>query len=168
MLSMTVLKALNDQITMEFHASNVYLQYSAWADAQGLTGCSEFLRTHSKEERDHMLKIFDYIQASNEMPLLGHIEAPNVSFNTIEELFKDALKHEEDVTASIKNIYEIAFREKDYATVSLMQWFVDEQHEEEKLVNTMLDRISLIGLETPSALLFIDQEAQKLSAHDTE
>ncbi len=166
MLSAPVLKALNNQVTMEFHASNVYLQYSAWADSRGLTGCSAFLRKHSEEERAHMQKIFDYIQASGEMPILGHIEAPEASFENIEDLFQAALKHEEAVTASITKIYTLALAEKDYATVGLMQWSADEQHEEEDLVRRMLDRIALIGINNPSALLFIDKEAEKISAHD--
>ncbi len=166
MLSTTILKVLNDQVTMEFQASHIYLQYSAWADFRGLTGCSAFLRTHSQEEREHMQKIFDYIQTSGGMPTLGYIEAPEASFDDIQALFTSALKHEEKVTAAIHRIYDLALSEKDYATLSFMQWFVDEQHEEEDLIHRMLDRIALIGLENPSALFFIDQEARTLSAHD--
>lgn len=159
----SVLNALNNQINMEFYASNAYLQYAAWADNQGLSGCADFLRTHSEEERQHMEKIYTYVIDSGEMPILGSIDAPETSFNSVEHLFKIVLKHEESVTASINALYELAFTEKDFATANFMQWFINEQHEEENLVNSVLDRIALIGLDSPSALYLIDQEVPKVT-----
>ena len=158
-----VLDALNNQVNMEFFASNAYLQYAAWADTQGLTGCADFLRGHGEEERVHMQKIYNYILDSGETPILGKIDAPETSFNSIEELFNTVLKHEKAVTKSICKIYELATKEKDYATANFMQWFVNEQHEEENLVNSVLDRIALIGLDSPSALYLIDQEVPKVT-----
>lgn len=163
MLNKTVLNALNKQINMEFFASNAYLQYSAWADDQGLSGCAEFLRGHSAEERQHMEKIYTYVLDSGEMPIIGTIDAPETAFNSIDELFKTVLKHEQAVTASINSLYELAFNEKDFATANFMQWFVNEQHEEENLVNAVLDRIALIGLDTPGALYLIDKEVPTIT-----
>jgi ferritin len=162
MLSPATLAMLNEQINLEFFSSNVYLQMSAWCDNEGLEGCAGFLDLHADEEMAHMKRIWTYVNEAGEMAKLGALEEPPTSFESIADLFEQVYKHEQHVTASINKIAQAAFAEPDMTTFNFMQWFVAEQHEEEALVRTILDKIKIIGLEG-KGLYFIDQEIGKLA-----
>ncbi|MDX9861877.1 MAG: non-heme ferritin [Rhodospirillales bacterium] len=165
MLSPKMLKLLNAQINLEFFSSNVYLQMSAWAENEGLTGCAAFLSKHAGEEMGHMRRIWTYVLESGSMPVLGSLKEPPSKIKDVNELFEDVYKHEQHVTAKINELAQAAFEEKDMFTFNFLQWFIAEQHEEEALARTILDRIKVIGLDG-KGLYFIDQEAAKLAGAD--
>lgn len=157
MLSKNLLVKLNTQVTLEFFSSNLYLQMSAWCDSKGLNGSAKFLRAHAQEEMEHMHKIFDYIQDTGALAIIDTIEKPESEFNDLKEVFTKIYKHEKMITAQINQLVDIALSEKDYSTFNFLQWYVAEQHEEEKLFKSILDKMDVIGLEG-RGLFMIDRE----------
>jgi len=166
MLSPKMVDLLNAQVNLEFFSSNVYLQMGAWADNEGLEGCTSFLTMHADEEMGHMRRIWNYVQEAGEMPKLGTIPEPQNSFKDVREIFEAVYEHEKLVTAKIHEIAHAAFEAKDMATFNFIQWFVAEQHEEETLARNILDKIKIIGLDG-KGLYFIDQEVGKFAAAES-
>ncbi|MCA9784428.1 MAG: non-heme ferritin [Calditrichaeota bacterium] len=162
MLSEKLGQMLNQQINMEFYSSNLYLQMSAWCQSKGLEGCAAFLRRHAGEEMMHMQKMFDFVNESGRMALVGAIEAPTATFESPAALFQAAFEHEQQVTASIGQLVEASMAERDFSTLNFLQWFVSEQHEEEALYRNILDKFELIGT-SGQGLFFIDREIAQLA-----
>ena len=161
MLSSNMINKLNEQINLEFYSSNLYLQMASWCENQGLDGCNSFLRHHAQEEMEHMQKLFNYVNETGAMAIVGAIEAPPHQYDSVRDVFLATYKHECLVTKKINELAHTAFTEQDYSTFNFLQWYVSEQHEEEKLFKTILDRIDMIGLEN-KGLYYIDQEVAKL------
>ncbi len=162
MLSKKLEEQLNKQVKMEAKASFLYLSMASWCEQKRLNGAANFYYAHAEEERQHMLKIFKFI---NEMG--GHAIAPEVKevdtdFKDIKNIVQRSLESEEAVTASVHKLTELAREEKDYGTYNFMQFYVDEQREEEVLFNNVLDRIELIGLEG-QGLYYIDKELEAMN-----
>ena len=163
MLSQTMVDKLNEQINLEFYSSNLYLQMASWCESQGLEGCATFFHAHAQEEMQHMQKLFDYVNETGAMAIIGSIDAPPHQYETVRHVFELTYEHECEVTKSINRLAHTAFSEQDYSTFNFLQWYVAEQHEEEKLFKSILDKIDMIGLEGNS-LYFIDQEVTKIQA----
>ncbi len=144
-ISVRMLKALNEQISMEAYASNYYLSVASWCEAIGYEGSAGFFFRQIDEERQHMLKVIHYLTGIGINPVIPSVEQPPKTFNSLEAACKTALKNEEAVTKSIYNMVEFAQEEKDYNTYSFLQWFVDEQMEEEKSFGAILHKFDLIG-----------------------
>ncbi|OCJ67913.1 ferroxidase [Agrobacterium tumefaciens] len=144
---------LNDLLNGELRAHHAYLQAAAWAAERNLDGCYKFLLGHAAEELEHMHRIFSFL---NELP------APQVTANDIKGLFAIVAQHESRVTAAINAAVDLARSEKDHATTSFLQWFVNEQHEEDSLCRTIMGKIELIG-DGPNALYLIDREIGELA-----
>ncbi len=154
MLSTTIQKALNDQISIEAESSQIYLAMASWAEVQGLSGVASFMYAQSDEERDHMLKLVRYINERGGHAKISKIVAPSVEFGSFKEMFKTLFKHEVFVSKSINVLVDISLQEKDYATHNFLQWYVAEQIEEESQARTILDKINLIGNEKSGLYLF--------------
>ncbi len=163
MLSEKMLKKLNNQVMLEFYSSNLYLQMSAWCDHKGLNGSAKFLRAHAAEEKEHMQKIFDYIQDTGALAIIDTIEKPESEFKNLKEIFTKTYKHEKMITKKINDLVDVALNEKDYSTFNFLQWYVSEQHEEEKLFKSILDKIDIIGLEG-RGLFMVDREIGNIQA----
>lgn len=162
MLSKSLEKALNEQVSVEAHASFAYLAMGSWCEQQGMTGAAKFFFAQSAEERGHMLKIFHYINSVKGHALAPAVKQPTLKFKGIVEMVKEALGNEEKVTASVYKLSELAQNEKDYGTYNFMQFYVDEQREEEVLFNHILERIELIGTEGMGKY-YIDKELEALA-----
>lgn len=162
MISDKMKNALNEQIQLEGQASSLYLSMSVWCDQKGLEGCAQFLRRQSEEEREHMLRIFDYMSEVDVMALTPGIQEPEHDFPSIQELFKRVYAHEQKVSNSIYRLLQIALEENDYTTQHFLQWYVAEQKEEENLMRSILDKINLIG-EGPMTLYYIDKEVAAIN-----
>ncbi|MFV0266690.1 MAG: non-heme ferritin [Draconibacterium sp.] len=161
MLKENVLKKLNEQVTAEHYASNLYLAMSSWCTEQGLNGAARFLREHSKEELEHMYRLFDYINETGSMAIVSSIEAPPPQFDSLKDVFEQTYKHELLVTEKINDLVDLTLSEKDYSSFNFLQWYVSEQHEEEALFKGILDRIDIVGLEGRS-LFLLDQEVGRI------
>lgn len=144
MLSPKMQTALNSQINAEFWSAFLYLSMSADFASKGLMGFSNWMYVQYKEEEDHAQRFFNYIIDRNGKPEIQPIKAVKTSWKTPLEALEETLIHEQKVTAMIGNLVTVATEEKDYATQSMLKWFIDEQVEEEKTVQALIDDLSLI------------------------
>jgi ferritin len=145
MLKKKVEDICNRQVEREGYSSNLYLAMASWAETNGFAGVAQWLYIQSDEERIHMLKFIKYINERGGKAIMPAMKKPPVDYKGVEDLFKDVLKHEEFVTASINEIVALTLAEKDFNTNNFVQWFVTEQVEEEASVRTILDKLHLVG-----------------------
>jgi ferritin len=162
MLSDKLIGLLNAQITLEFYSSNLYLQMAAWCDHKGYAGGADFLGQHASEEYQHGRKLFTYICETGGRALIGQIAAPAADYDGIQAIFAQTLAHEEMVTAKINALVKTAMDEGDFSTFNFLQWYTAEQHEEEKVFRTIVDRIRVIGIDG-KGIYWIDKEIGKLA-----
>ena len=144
-ISSATVKALNNQIAMEADASNYYLSMASWCEQTGYEGAAKFFYGYSEEERQHMLKIVRFINGVGVTAVIPQAKQPPKTFKSLESVIKTALKNEQAVTVSIHKLSELVRKQKDYSTSSLLEWFVNEQVEEEQLFEGILQKFSLIG-----------------------
>tara|TARA_A100001037_G_scaffold8934_2_gene8803 strand:+ start:6896 stop:7414 length:519 start_codon:yes stop_codon:yes gene_type:complete len=147
MVSKKVISKLNEQVLHEANASQSYLAMAIWADTKSLDGIAAFFYEQSQEEREHMLKIIKFINDVNGKAIIPQLEAPIANFNSIKDALIQSLKNENHVTSSINELTSLALDEKDHASYNFLQWFVEEQLEEEQQFEFLIDRISMIGEE---------------------
>lgn len=157
MVSEKIIDLVNQQITKEQYAAQLYLSMSAWFYAQDLDGIGNYFRVQSKEELMHADKMFDYVNDIGGQIILNEVPKPPHEFNNALEIFEKALEHERLVTKSIFNIVKAANEESDFATTSFLQWFINEQVEEESSASTLVSKIKMVK-DNPSALYLFDQE----------
>lgn len=157
MLSKPVQDALNRQIVSEFASSYLYLSMSAYCEGRNLVGFAHWLRLQSQEETAHALRLFDLVLDRGGQVLLQAIEAPAADFESPLDVMQRVLAHEQQVTALLSELYDLAARENDHTTQAQLQWFLTEQVEEEKTAGTIVDQLKLIGGQG-SALLLLDRE----------
>lgn len=144
-ISAKMKKALNDQIGLEANASNSYLAMASWCEVTGYEGASSFFYAQSDEERTHMLKVVHYLNDMGAPATIPAIKSPVASYKSLETMIKTALKSEQTVTAAIHKMVEIAQKEKDHSTYAFLEWFVNEQVQEETKFETILQKFDLIG-----------------------
>jgi len=145
MLSKGIAQILNEQIEKEGYSSNLYLAMATWAEANGYNGISKWLYAQSEEERVHMFKVIEYLGERDEHAIIPEFKKPPIDYKNIPDLFGEVLKHEQYITGSINDIVAKAIEEKDYTTHSWVQWFVNEQIEEEASVREIMDKLKLVG-----------------------
>jgi len=155
MLSKKIQAALNEQIKIEAESSQAYLAMASWAEIQpGIDNVTSFFYKHSDEERQHMLKLIHFVNERGGFATVPALPQPAVTFPSIKHAFAALLKHEMFVSESINKCMDVAFEEKDYATISFLQWYVAEQIEEEALARTLNDKLELIGDDKSGMYLF--------------
>lgn len=162
MLSKKVEKALNKQIALEGYASFLYLSMASWCDNEGFEGSAKFMHRQSEEEHEHMMKLFHYISEMDGHALAPAIKQPPTTFTSIVKLFEEVYAHEQKVTKSIHDLVALSGSEKDHTTFNFLQWYVEEQREEEALMRSIMDKIKLIG-GGPQSLYYIDKEIEKIN-----
>ena len=153
----TVLEAINRQISNEFSASFSYLSMAAWCEHRQFTGAGRWLRLQSQEEHAHAMKLFDFVLARNHQSSVRGIEPPRGEFSSLLEVFEAAQQQEQAVSAQIDSLYELAFKEKVFAAMAELQWFVTEQVEEEKTIREIVSKLRMVQGDS-SALLDLDRE----------
>jgi ferritin len=153
----TVFRAINEQINSEFGASYTYLAMAGFCEHQKFPGASKWLRLQSEEERLHGLKLFNFVLARDLAVDLKAIDRPNTAFDSLAAVFEQALVHEQRVTLQINELYELCFKEKAFAEMTELQWFLTEQVEEEKVARQIVAKFRLVKND-PAALLDLDRE----------
>ncbi|WP_372751318.1 ferritin [Labilibaculum sp.] len=143
-INKNVEKILNKQINEEFWSAYFYLSMSNYCNANGMPGFANWMKVQFQEETSHAMKMLDYINERSGRVILEPIAEVPAEWNGILEIFEETLKHEELVTSLINDCVNVAIEEKDHATVNFLQWFVDEQVEEEATVNEILDQLKMI------------------------
>jgi ferritin len=159
MLTKKVEEFCNRQIEREGYSSNLYLAMAAWAEKKGMAGIGGWLYTQSDEERMHMLKFIKYVTERGGKAVIPAFKQPPVEYKNIKELFREVLKHEQFISSSINEVLGVAISENDYATTNWIQWFVNEQVEEENSVQVILDKLELAG---EAGLYFLDRDINAL------
>ncbi len=144
MLSEKMKDALNKQVNAELYSSYLYLSMAAYFDSINLNGFAQWMKAQAKEEVGHAMKIYKYIYDRGSSVVLESIDKPPVEWNSPLNAFEDAYKHEQKVSEMINNLVVIAREEKDYATENFLQWFVEEQVEEEASVDEIVQKLKYV------------------------
>ena len=148
---------LNEQINKEFYSAYLYLDMANYYDQLDLDGYANYYMVQAQEERDHALLFMKYMQANGLKVTLEAIGKPDKTFHTVLDPLEVAAEHERYVTALINNIYKEAHSAGDFRTMKFLDWFVDEQMEEEESADAMVSRYHLFG-QDPRGLYLLDQE----------
>ena len=148
---------LNDQINKEFYSAYLYLDIANYYDSLDLDGYANYYMVQAQEERDHALLFMKYMQINGLKVTLEAIGKPDKTFAAVLDPMEVAAEHERYVTALINNIYKEAHAAGDFRTMKFLEWFVDEQMEEEESADTMVNRYKLFG-QDPRGLYLLDQE----------
>lgn len=157
MLTKSIEAAINAQINAELWSAYLYLSMSAWCAANGKPGMSNWFQVQFQEEQDHARIFFNYVLRRGGKIELQPIEAVKTEWASPLEVFEDTLSHEQKVTSLINNLYSLATDEKDYATQSLLKWFIDEQVEEEENASGLIDNLRMIS-DNGYGLFMLDKE----------
>lgn len=157
MLKPRIVDLMNEQIVLEIHSAHLYYAMSSWFDEQGLEGYAHWYYIQGKEELDHAMILFNYLETVGERPLIGTIEGPDHEFADVKDILEKTYEHEQFITKSINEIYDAAMEENDYASKPVLDWFVAEQIEEEDNTSSNLDRYELFGKD-PQGLHALDKE----------
>ena len=145
MLHKKVEDICNRQVEREGYSSNLYLAMASWAENNGMAGIASWLYVQADEERLHMLKFIKYINERGGKSIIPLFKKPVAEYKSVEDVFSQVLKHEEFVTASINEIVQVTLDLKDYTTQNFLQWFVNEQIQEEASARAILDKLRLVG-----------------------
>lgn len=151
-----MVKAFNEQINKEFYSSYLYLAMGAWAESEDLPGVANWMKVQAQEEISHAMILFNYVAERGGRVVLDKIDKPQSSFKDIVDVFAQTLKHEEFVTASINKLMDLAIKESDHASKARLEWFVDEQVEEEANAGALLATAKRV--DTGQGLIMMDRE----------
>ncbi len=156
-MNQKVQDALNEQINAELHSAYIYLSMSAHFEEQSLSGMAQWMRLQAEEEMAHTMRLYDFVHARGGTVILEAVEGPPTEWGTPVSIFEAALAHEKKITGMIHDLYALATDEKDYPAQSMLQWFVDEQVEEEDNVGNVVDQLKMVSDDLPG-LLLMDRE----------
>ncbi len=153
MISKTMQDAFNEQIKNEFYSAYLYLSMSAYFESINMPGSAKWMRTQFGEEQMHALKMVDFVVDRGGNVALKAIDAPQAAFASPIAPWELVLEHERKVTSLIHKLYEQAVKENDYASQTMLTWFITEQVEEEKNATLMLERFRQAGTNAATLLL---------------
>jgi len=157
MIKKKVEKALNDQINEELFSAYLYLSMSAWFESQNLRGFGRWMQVQAKEEVGHAMKLYGFIHERGGTVELKEIKGPSKKFQSPLAAFEAAYKHEQHISGCIDKLTNLAIQEGDHATQIFLQWFVNEQVEEEASADEVVQKLKLAGTHT-GALFMLDRE----------
>lgn len=157
MLDSDIQDAINTQIRNEYYSSYLYLSMSAYCESRSFPGCASWLRRQSEEELVHAMKLFDYMVDRGARVVLESIDQPPSEFGDLLEVFEEVLEHEREVTGMINSLYDLAVSQNDHATAVALHWFIEEQVEEEKSAEEVVEKLKLAS-DNGAALMILDAE----------
>ena len=160
MISKAMQEAINEQINKELYSSYLYLSMAAFFENKNLPGFAAWLRVQADEERGHGMKLYGHLLDRGGRVQLKAIAAPEFEWKSNLEAFRVVQEHEAKVTASINALYELALKEKDYPAQVLLQWYINEQVEEEKNAAEIVQQLELIDAHG-TAVLMLDHQLGK-------
>ncbi len=149
--------ALNEQINRELFSSYLYLSMAAYFESQSFPGMAQWMRYQAQEENAHAMKFYEFVHERNGRVALKEIAEPKTEWQSPLNAFEEAMAHEQLITGCINELADLSLEEKDHAAHSFLQWFVNEQVEEESTVQAILDKLNLVG-DNGVALFMVDQE----------
>jgi ferritin len=154
--------SLNKQINAEEHSSRLYFAMAIWCERNGFAGSAKYLYAHAEEERMHMVKLVHYVNERGGNVVTDSLPKPKNDWDNILAIFKEVLAHEEMVTSMINSMFEVCMQEKDYLTSNFLQWYIQEQVEEEAGARDVLDKLKLAG-GSQGGLFHFDKEMDALA-----
>ncbi len=157
MIDSKILKILNEQIKHEFDSAHLYLSMSAYLEGGSFPGMASWMRLQAQEEHLHAMKFFTYIHDRGGKVILEGIDKPKASWKSTLDIFTDTYKHEQKVTNLVNNIADIADKMRDRATLSFIQWYIDEQVEEEANASLIVEKLKMINGDV-GGLMILDKE----------
>jgi len=160
MLTKKIQKGLSAQLNHEFYSAYLYLAMSAYCTHKDFNGAANWLKMQYEEEHMHATKIYNYLVEQGVHVSLKEIAKPPKNFGTLLNVFELSLEHEQIMTGRLNDLSDLALKEKDHATYNLLQWFVNEQVEEEASVSEIISKIKLVKKDG-FGLLMIDNELNK-------
>ncbi|WP_158366680.1 non-heme ferritin [Candidatus Williamhamiltonella defendens] len=162
MIKDSIVKKLNQQMNLEFDSASLYLQMSAWCSYKGFEGSAMCLKRHAQEEMQHMQRMFDYLCDINQQPIVDSVKKPQNNFESLIHLFEKTYNNEKIISMKINDLCDLALTEKDFSTFEFLQWYVSEQHEEEKLFKSIVAKLNLVG-SSSEGLFLVDKELKDLN-----
>jgi ferritin len=160
MMDQDLLAAFNQQINNELSSAYFYLSMAAYLESANLPGMAHWMRVQYQEETEHGMKFFDYLNDRNGRVSLQAIAQPPVEFKSALDVFEQTLAHEQKVTCNIYGLYELALQKKDYPSQVFLQWFINEQVEEEKEAGQIVENLKLL-CDKPHSLIYMDKQLGK-------
>ncbi len=160
MLSEKLVKAFNSQINAELFSSYLYLSMAAYLQKAKFSGFSKWMVAQAEEEKEHALKLFNFLVEVGAEIELEAIEKPKINWEGPKNVFEEALHHEHYITDRINKLMDLAIEEKCHAARTLLNWFVDEQVEEVANASEIVDKFEMIG-ESKGSLYMLDRELGK-------
>ncbi len=157
MISKKMEDAINDQVTAEIYSAHLYLSMSAYLESIDLPGFAHWMQIQYQEEISHAFKMFNYIIERDGRSRISQIDEPPFEWNSVLDVFEVAYAHEQKVTGLINNLVDIALDEKDHASHIFLQWFVNEQVEEEATAKGIIQHLKLLG-DSKAGLFQVDRE----------
>jgi len=144
-ISTPLVKALNNQISMEANAANAYLSAASWCEVTGYDGAAKFFHSQAEEEHQHMLKFVNFVNGQCLGAIIPGVKQPPKTYKSLESICKTALSNEQAVTKAINHMVDLAQKDKDHNTFTFLQFFVNEQIEEEQQFENLLQKFNLLG-----------------------
>jgi ferritin len=157
MLSTNLQSAFNDQVNKELYSAYLYLGMSAWCEEANLPGAAHWLKLQAAEEQGHALKLYSFVHNRGGKVTLEAIAKPPQEHTSLLDLFEQVLEHERKVTSLINGLYKAAVAEGDYPAQIELQWFINEQVEEEKNATMIVETVKMVGAQGPS-LFMVDRQ----------
>ena len=157
MISKKMEKALNEQVNAELYSAYLYLSMEAYFKSLNLNGFATWMRVQTQEEVMHGTKIYEFINGRGGRITLKAIEGPQTKWDSPLDVFKEVYKHEQKVTGLINNLVDLAIEEKDHATSTFLQWFVNEQVEEEASADQVVQQLVMME-KAPGGMFMLDRE----------
>ncbi|MDQ0216728.1 ferritin [Oikeobacillus pervagus] len=157
MLSNKLRDTLIDQMNYEFYSAHVYMAMASYCSSENYDGFANFFLVQAEEERFHAMKIYNYINDRGEHPIIKGFGNPSNEFDSLLDAFERGLEHEKEVTKRIYHLSDIAWDEREHATIAFLKWFIDEQVEEEATFDSIIQRLKRI-INDPNALFMLDTE----------
>jgi len=157
MISKKMEKALNEQVNAELFSAYLYLSMEAYFKSLNLNGFANWMRVQTQEEISHAMKIYGFIDERGGRITLKAIDGPQTKWDSPLAVFKEIYKHEQKVTSMINNLVNLAIEEKDHATNTFLQWFVNEQVEEEASADQVIQQLKMME-KAPGGMFMLDRE----------
>ena len=152
-----VVEAITEQVNKELYSAYLYMAMEQYLEDQDMSGMASWMYQQALEEQFHARKMMKYLNSRGQKVVLKQVDEPKIEWASVKEVFDDVLEHEQFVTNSINDIQSVAVEVKDYATMNFLQWFIDEQVEEEEAATDLIKQLKLIG-DNGYGLLMLDKE----------
>ncbi|WP_416148026.1 ferritin [Salipaludibacillus sp. HK11] len=144
MVTKELAKGLNDQMNYEFYSAHAYLATAAYCSGEGLDGFADFFLTQAEEERSHAMKFYNFINDLGERAIITSMPTPNNDFSSVLDSFEKSLEHEKEVTKRIYKLADMALDQREHATMTFLNWFIEEQVEEEATFDNLIQKLQRI------------------------